>query len=150
MALCEYDPQIFIGNFPTTIPHTIVTRTTVLFQYPYDSPTLELELKTPTFNDQEAIDTSRIQRRSIGGSLIVYRDENWPKGFSLNYSFENLSLEARDNIVSFLRETLGKEIKFTDHNSKVYKAIITNPKDFISEELSDCGFTWKVNLQGIL
>lgn len=148
--LCTYDPQIFSGDFPTTEPHTLVERSTVLFEYPYDTPTLTLELKTPVFNDQEAIDLSRIQRRSIGGSLIVYRDDDWPKGFSLNYSFENLSLQNKDDIMNFVKQTLGKEIKFTDHVSKVYKVIITNPKDFISDELNTCGFTWKVNLQGIL
>lgn len=151
----RYSPQISPGNpniaaMPEDIPVTLVNRNTVLFEYPYDTPTLTLELKNPVFNNSEALNLSRIERHSRGRELIVYRDPSWPKSQSLSYSFENLSLQNKDDIIEFVQATLGKEIKFTDHQSQIYKMIIANPRDFISEEHGNCGFTWKVNLQGIL
>lgn len=150
-----YSPQISPGNDDVTpmdedFPLTLISRDTVLFQYPYNTPSLTLTLKTPAFNNQKTINLSRIQRHSRGRSLITYRDPAWPKSYSLSYSFENLSYANKNDIISFIQQTLGKEIKFTDYQSQVYKAIIANPRDFISEERGTCGFTWKVNLQGIL
>lgn len=155
MTLCNYDPQIVGGNNsitppPLTNPKTLVNRTTVLFQYPFDTPSLTLELRNPELNDQRTIDLSRIQRYSIGRELILYRSNNWPKFLSLSYSFRGLKLQQSDNIKTFIKTTLGKEIKFTDYQSQEYKVIITNPREFISEEFANCGFTWAVNLQGVL
>ena len=154
MSLCTYNPQISPGGSltppPSTLPVILTKRSTVLFEYPYTDPTTTLELRNPEFNDHRAIDLSRVQRYSRGKTLIVYRDPTWPKSFSISYSFTGLSITKKDEIMSFISISLGKEIKFTDYLTQVYKCIITNPKDFLSEESQSCGNTWKVNLQGIL
>jgi len=155
MDYCSYSPQISPGNpnitpMPALNPLTIVNRSTVLFQYPYDTPTLTLELRNPQLNDQKTIDLSRIQRHSRGRELITYRDPDWPAGYTLSMAFTSLSLQTKNQIISFVQQTVGREIKFTDHLSQIYKCIIANPRNFISEEYDVCGFTWKVDLQGVL
>lgn len=155
MELCTYSPQISPGNtnitaMPATMPLTLVSRDTVLLEYPYSSPTTTLELKVPQLNDIKLLEFSRIQRRSRGNTLVIARKSYWPKSNTFNIAFSSLTAAERDEIIAFVRLTLGKEIKYTDYESQEHKAIIINPSNPITQEGEGCQYTWKVDLQEVL
>lgn len=155
MELCTYSPQISPGNsnitpMPETMPLTLVSRETVLLEYPYASPTTTLELKVPQLNDIKLVDFSRIQRRSRGNTLITARKSYWPKSNTFNIAFNFLTASERDDVIAFVKLTLGKEVKYTDHESQEHKVILINPANPLTQEGEGCQFTWKVDLQEII
>lgn len=155
MNKCSYSPQISPGNnsvtpIPSTIPFTPESRSTILFEYPYETPTLTLELRTPEFNDIGLLEFSRVQKRSRGNTLILFRDPTWPKSKTFNFSLRALTQVSRNEIIAFCQTTAGQWIKFTDWRSQVHKVIILNPSNSITQEGRGCQFTWKVDLQEII
>lgn len=154
MENCTYSPQISPGNsnitpMPADLPYTPVARPTILLEYPYAAPTLTLELRTPEFNDIGLLEFSRVQKRSRGNTLILYRDPIWPKSKTFNFSIRALTQVSRDEIIAFCRASIGQWVKFTDWRSQEHKVIILNPSNSITQEGRGCQFTWKVDLQEI-
>jgi hypothetical protein len=107
---------------------------------------LTVQLRNPDFGDTDAIELRRIQRRSRGGDLILYRDPNWPKTETLTYEFSFLKRQDLMSLANFIQETLGQDITLTDYNGRTYTAIIITP----SEELVQSGidnFTTRLSFQ---
>lgn len=154
MDECTYSPQITPGNpmtaMPSELPFEFVERNTILLQYPYDSPTLTLELKNPIPGDHDLSEWSRIQRHTRGLGLKLYRDDDWPKSRTFNISFQALTQTDRDNILSFIRQTAGHELKYTDYLSEVHKVIMLQPRTPISQSGRGCQYTWKTDLQKVI
>ncbi len=154
MDECSYSPQITPGNpitsMPADIPVTLVARDTILLECPYDTPTITLELKNPILGDHDVAEYSRIQRHTRGLGLKLYRDDTWPKSRTFNMSFQALSAIDRDNILDFIRQTAGLELKYTDYLSQVHKVIMLVPKTPITQTGRGCQYTWKTDLQEII
>lgn len=154
MDECTYSPQITPGNpmtgMPETIPVTLVNRDTILLEYPYNSPTLTLELKNPILGDHDVAEYSRIQRHTRGLGLKLYRDPTWPKSRTFNISFQGLSSTDRNAILAFIRQTAGLELKYTDYYSQVHKVIMLQPKTPITQTGQGCQYTWKTDLQEVI
>lgn len=107
---------------------------------------LTVTLRDPDFGDTDTIESRRIQRKSRGGDLIMYRDPMWPKTETFTFEFSYLKRQDLMNLVLFIEETLGQEITLTDYNGRVFQGIITTP----SEELAQSGlenFTTKFSFQ---
>ncbi len=96
---------------------------------------LSLTLRNPDFGDTDAIEARRIQRRTRGGDLIMFRDPQWPKTETLTYEFSYLTQQNLTDLSVFIQETLGQDIMLTDYNGQTYTAIIITP----SEELVQSG-----------
>lgn len=154
MEDCTYSPQISPGSpltpMPATAP-TLTPRDTILLEYPFVSPTTTLELRNPNFNDKLVVRKSRIYRVSRGNDLIVFKDPIWPKTRIINYAFERLTQVQAQDALDFFEESLGKYIKLTTYESLVYKGIIINPNNPVSQETKSlCSFTLKFDFQGQL
>lgn len=170
MNKCSYSPQISPVTIdgltppPTTGP-TLIKRSTVLFQYPFDSPTTTLEIRAPSLNNKIVPKISRVQSLSRGNELLVYRDPIWPKSTIFNWSFEGLTKAEAEACLAFALLSCGQIVKITDYESRVMRCILMNPRNPISQELRDLipvtpgsptpreergtrGFTWKCDLQG--
>lgn len=107
---------------------------------------LTVQLRNPDFGDTDSIELRRIQRRSRGGDLILFRDGNWPKTETFTYEFSYLKRQDLMNLIVFIQETLGQDITLTDYNGQVYTAIIITP----SEDLVQSGrqnFTTRLSFQ---
>ena len=155
MNECEYSPQISPGNADITamsalMPFTPIERETILLEYPYASPTLTLELRNPELNDRKSLVYSRVQRKSRGNSLILFRASHWPKSRVFNISFRALTSSNRDAIISFIRASLGKEIKYTDFLAQEHKVVLINPDAEITQEGIGCQYTWTASLQEVI
>jgi hypothetical protein len=131
-------------------PPTFVKRTGVEFAFPYTTPTYFINLPNPTFGNQETLSGSRVQTETRGGDLILYGDPTWPKDDQLDWTITNLKHLDKLNLEGFIRVTLGKEFRLTDHESLVWKAIITNPDAEIVQDGLGPRYTVNLTLNVVL
>lgn len=107
---------------------------------------LSVTLRNPDFGDTDAIESRRIQRKSRGGDLILFRDPMWPKTETFTFEFSFLSRPKQMQLLQFVIETLGQEVTLVDYNGRSFNGIITTP----SEELAQAGrdnYTAKFSFQ---
>lgn len=134
---CTYSPGIGAGSFdytpPPVVSPTLVRRTTTVLTWPYTSPILTLELRNPNFDNTEQFEFRRINRRTKGGELDLFRDEDWPKVERVLMSFTWLSDTQRADLFYFLQKSLGQEIGLLDFESRQWKGFILTPTSAISE-----------------
>lgn len=103
-------------------------------------------LRDPDFGDTDVVEARRIQRKSRGGDLIMFRDPQWPKTETLTFEFSFLSRLVLLQLLEFIKDTLGQDVLLTDYNGREYTGIITTP----SEELAQAGrdnYTAKFSFQ---
>lgn len=125
---------------------TFVKQSNVTFEYPYAAPTTTLTMPCPALGDIERYSHQRILRETRGGDLIVFRDPTWPEDNELALTFTNIRETVKDTFEQLLDETLGTEIKYTDHFGQIWKAIITNPETaIVTDSAIGCG-SYTVNL----
>jgi hypothetical protein len=134
---CDYSPGIGEGNFtyvpPSIIAPTLTRRETTVLTWPYQSPILTVTLRNPEFDNVEQFEFRRINRRTRGGTLDLYRDESWPKVKRLIMSFTYLNEEQRVSLFNFLIRSLGTEIGLLDFESRQWRGILLTPTSAISQ-----------------
>lgn len=134
---CGYTPGVGEGDSgytpPPTAPPILVRRESTVLTWPYTAPTLSVELRNPNFDNVEQFEFRRINRRTRGGTLDLYRDESWPKLKRLIYSFSWLSDSQRVDLLDFLNRSLGQEIGILDFESRQWRGVILTPSSAISE-----------------
>jgi len=113
---------------------TLIHRTTTVLTYPYVGPTITLELRNPDFDDVEQFEYRRINRRSRGGTLHLFADDDWPKAERLIMNFSSLSDQQSRDLLDFIQESLGKEIGLLDHENRQWKGIILTAPSPVSNE----------------
>jgi hypothetical protein len=150
---CDYTPGIGDGLFtytpPSIVAPTLIRRPTTVLTWPYASPTFTIELRNPSFDNVEQFEFRRVNRRTRGGTLDLFRDENWPKARRLIYSFTWLSEENRNELFKFLQRSLGQEVGILDFESRQWRGIITTPSSAISQPKRD-GHSVSLQLEGEL
>jgi hypothetical protein len=134
---CNYTPGVGDGTFdytaPSVVSPTLVPRSTTILTWPYSSPTLTIEVRNPNFDNTEQFEFRRINRRTKGGELDLYRDETWPKVERLQMSFTWLSETQRNELFNFLQKSIGQEIGLLDFESRQWRGFIITPTSAISE-----------------
>jgi len=101
----------------------------VRFQY----QEIDLTLRSPEWGDTESLEYTRVNRRTRGGDLIIFRDENWPKAQLFRLTFSLLK-DEKEKVFNLIRRSLGKNIIFTDHEGYSWTGIITNPETPITKD----------------
>jgi hypothetical protein len=109
-------------------------RSTILLTYPYVGPTTTVEVRNPQFDDTRQIEFRRINRKTRGGTLKIFRDDIWPQSERLIYSFDNLLNAKKKEILEFLEVSIGKEIGLLDFRSQQWRGIIITPTTQIGRE----------------
>lgn len=104
---------------------------------------IDFLFRSPDFGNINEISFERVNRRSRGGDVIIFRDTDWPKTEVLNLNF-TLTKEADARTILYLiKETTGKIIQYTDHENRVWEGVIQNP----DAELIQTGrSTWSINI----
>ena len=113
-------PSFDLGNYEGT-PLLTLSRGT-------DSITI----KAPEFGNSSSLETKRIQAQTMGGTLVIYRDESWDKHEKFSLSIENLTKTEMSELKGFLRRNVGKTLTLIDHLKLTWQVKHTNPDaDFV-------------------
>lgn len=102
-----------------------------LLQYPYLSPTNSLQLPNPVFGNVEAIRLRQIIKHAMDFTPYIYKKS--PRLYRLVFSYTLFLCETswKNQIKTFLRTSMGSDIKLTDHNSNIWKVkCVSNPIQF--------------------
>ncbi|KKM83516.1 hypothetical protein LCGC14_1308600 [marine sediment metagenome] len=126
---CTYSP--FIGSSthpdaptaPAIIPPTISRAGAVILERGADVLTLRL----PELGNRDRLDFTRINRESRGGVLYIFSDPLWPKTENMQLDFLGCTEVEMQNILTFIKNTLGHEIIIHDWESRSWYGFITNP-----------------------
>lgn len=84
-------------------------------------------LPSPDFGNTEELNFDRINRRTRGGDLIVYRDPEWTHTITLKLKFSYMTQLKVNAILSFYTATLGKAITLRDWENFSWTGVITSP-----------------------
>lgn len=109
-------------------------RSTILLTYPYVNPEYTVEVRNPQFDDTRQIESRRINRKTRGGTLIVFRDPIWPQSERLIYSFDNLRNSKKKELLEFFEISIGKEIGLLDFRNQQWRGIIITPETQVGRE----------------
>jgi hypothetical protein len=86
-------------------------------------------LRSPDFGNKTKIEVRKINRKSRGGDIIMYRDSEWPRTSFYQVSFSFLKEQQAKDLLKFLMDTLGEIISFTDHEGFTRNGIVITPND---------------------
>jgi hypothetical protein len=93
-------------------------------------------------------DFSRINRRSRGGDLILFRDEQWPKTKTHTLTFNWLSEIQKQQLLTFMQNTIGQIVVYVDHYGYTWDGFIMTPAaQFTQESLNNKSVT--LDFQGV-
>jgi hypothetical protein len=154
-VLCTYTP--FVGessdpNAPIPPPPTYTAPGATpgfRLQYPGTGPvTDELILRAPNLGNIDRLSMTRINRETRGGTLIVYADPIWPKVETLLLSFSGLSFDESQDLLEFMENHLGEEIRLIDWEDRVWKGVIVNPQDPVVQDGRGCKYTASFEFEG--
>jgi len=132
----DYTPFIGSGaasnpDPPRPVPTGLTRQTDVVFYYPGTGPqasaTSTVTLRTPNFGDRDRQGYNIINRESRGGTLQIFRDEQWPGQRTLVLDFSNLKESEVENVLTFLATSVGKKVGFRDWQSRTWRGVIVNP-----------------------
>lgn len=152
---CEYSP--FIGSTtdpdaptPPSVDLPAVSELTGvrLLYPPTGTPTDTVVLRSPNFGDIDRLSFDRINRQTRGGTLKIFADPIWPKIETLLLTFSVLTRDEADDLLSFMKTTLGKEIRFIDWENRAWTGVIVNPQDPIVEDRRN-SFTASFEFEGV-
>lgn len=95
---------------------------------------LSVELPRPELENGLRLDFTRINRRTRGGDLVVFADSAWPKTKTLTLRFMFYGETKAENVRSFLKQTLGKQVQYEDHYGATWQGLIMTPAAEIVQE----------------
>lgn len=141
---------------PPTYDPTLVRQSSVVFSYPYTNPTLSVTLThAPDMGNTEQVKYSRVNVDSRGGDPIIFADPNWPMEQVQTLNFSYIKQTEINDFQSFLQQTLGQQIKYTDHENQTWKLVILNPNTPITNmaKTDACGndlYSFSLEVQGAM
>lgn len=146
---CHYDPSIGSNSNPLAPvpprpvipPQAVVPTDRFKLVYPHfgllaTGETLqdELVLRAPRFGNREGVQTTRVNRETRNGTLIIYRDPIWPEYFQLTLEFGSLSETQGRGLLTFIESHLGLQIGIQDHEGRYWTGFITNPDEAVIQD----------------
>lgn len=131
----------------TTMPGkpTIVKQSTITLTIGGD----DITLRAPLFADREELFLERISRKTRGGDLKVFRDDEWAKIRTFRYKFEGLDSDKVIEMFQFLHLSLGLKIQLVDHEGITWEGYIVNPQGETAQYVRQCGHTTEFDFEGV-
>ncbi|MHB9044421.1 MAG: hypothetical protein ACYC35_00625 [Pirellulales bacterium] len=151
VQLFDYAPATGGGPIPAALqgPFPGVTSRFALI-YPASGPATDtIELQPPNLGNKDRLSFDRINRETRGGTLTVFADPNWPKVQTLVLSFSALYREEAYELIRFIRQHLGLEVKLSDWEQRVWKGVITKPGEPVVQDGKN-SFTASFEFEGEL
>jgi hypothetical protein len=115
--------------------------------YPADAPITTITLCVPNMGDIRRRDFQRINRRSRGNDLIVYRDPAWVVSDHFTLLVDKLNAAQKQNLINFLEYTTGLYIRMRDYEGNIWKGFITNPNVPITQ-IGSCRYSCELQFSG--
>lgn len=106
-------------------------------QVVYDCNGDIITLPAPDFGNVEGMEFNRVNRRTRGGDLIIYRDPTWPKSKTFNYKWTALKKETREQVIQFSRRNIGKLMTMNNYEGNLFTGIIRGPETKFTEDRRD-------------
>lgn len=110
-----------------------------------------ITLRNPELGDTYNLDLNTINRQSRGGTLISYKDSDWPIVTTFTYTILSLTETKIDELITFLENSQGKQITLVDYLSDTYVGnILTSIPEIIigrDNALYDISFIFRVDNQ---
>ena len=88
---------------------------------------LSISLPNPYIGDSLQINYDTIIRRSVGQTLIVNRPTNRLKLVNHVLTFDILDTTTYNDLITFLKNTAGQEVIYTDWNGDEHTVLILTP-----------------------
>jgi hypothetical protein len=131
-----YAPLIGAGSSidplpPRPVAPPVARHTNIVFFYPATSQcsaTSTLTLRTPNFGDRDRQAYDIINRQSRGGTLQIFRDDDWPSQRVLALDITGLKESEATQFLTFLVTTVGREVGLRDWNGRTWTGIILDPE----------------------
>jgi hypothetical protein len=120
----------------------------VQFAYPITSVTHTLTLRGAEFGNRERMHFQRINRETRGGTLIVFADPIWPKNDHLVMDFVGLTETETNQVRSFIKTTLGKQVTLRDWEGRNWVGVIVSPDNPVVRDGALCMNTVTIELEG--
>lgn len=113
-----------------------------------------LTFKNIQYDNKDTVEHTRINRRSRGNNLIVYRDPRWPKTETLNFKVYNMCAKLADDLLLFLGNSLAQPVEYVDYEGVKWTGFITNPELEVSQSIADLpgscgGYEAEIHFQGV-
>jgi len=143
VKLCESDIDL-------DGPYTGVTSPFALIYPATGGATDTVELKAPNLGNRDRLSFDKINEETRGGTLIVFADPIWPKVQTLALTFSGLTSAEGQELLRFMQEHLGEEIRLSDWEQRVWRGIITTPNEPLVQDGPGCQFTASFEFEGEL
>ena len=98
------------------------------------TPSDSITLRAPKLGNREGVSHTRVQRETSGRTLLVFRDPEWPKTYSMSLEWEGLKKDDALQLLRFISDNLGLEIGIQDHEGRCWKGTIANPDEAVTED----------------
>jgi hypothetical protein len=99
--------------------------------------------------NREELDVTRLQRFSRGGDFYSDMDPTDPQVFTFRYKFENLTDQQKIDMFAIIGPSLGKKVKLTDHEGRVWTGLLINPNGEYINIFRTCGVTAEFDFRGV-
>lgn len=104
---------------------------------------VDYKFRRPIMGNKDDISFQRVNRKTRGGDLILFRDNMWPKTEVLDLTFDFDTDVEGHRLLQFIRATTGVNIHYRDHENRLWYGVIQNP----DTELVAAGrFTYKIHI----
>jgi len=150
--LKSYHP--FLGE-GSTVPESLPSEkrdasiNRVVLSWPNtDYPSKQVILRAPEIDNTSRYSTTRAYQESMGGSIYVYQNPNWPEYSTLLVTFVALTYTQAVAYQEFIYSTIGHQIELGDWYGNIWRGIITNPEEPIVCD-SKRGYTVSFQFEGV-
>lgn len=128
---------------PWTRPRVLSDPGTHAFILKYDGD--QIDLPYPILQDTQTLKSTLINRRTRGGKKRVYRNLQWYTLHVYTYTFHNLRETLKDDLLTFLDNSLGDPIQVIDHLDNVYNDMYITEVGPVTE-VHDDGCSYSIDL----
>jgi hypothetical protein len=101
------------------------------------------QFRNPSLGNIDELSFQRINRRTRGGDLIIYRDSDWPKTEVQNLTFTFPKEADAQRMLQLVRNSIGQLMQYTDHENRTWEGIIQNPA---TELVQTNRSIWTINI----
>jgi hypothetical protein len=154
-TFCDYAPSVGsttdpdVPTPPSMTPPVIQPELYdgVQLSYPPVTPTEIVYLRGPELGNVDRFSTQRVNRESRGGTLMVFRDANWPKVKQMQFTFTGLTETEGQEVLALVEISVGKEVKLRDWEGREWLGIITSTQEPIVRDRDGCVLTTTLDFE---
>lgn len=85
------------------------------------------DFRRPIIGNTDELSFQRVNRRTRGGDLVLFRDPDWPKTEVLSLTFDFDTDAEAHRLLNFIKASIGTNMTYRDHENRVWSGVIQNP-----------------------